>query len=340
MPTADATLSPPTVVPLVRFEVRSSIVMELLWALFVAPDESPSEFPARAGRFRDQPGLEERIRAFWDDGESCFTEVFVAAERGAVLFEDNPTQLWAGLEEGAAAPPRFEPLASETPEDRARFRARLARLHDEPDLRAGWLQLLQDTWAAVEDRWNDEGRNVVDALLWEIRGRVPEVGTYTDLVPLVESCDFGGLLPRLVGESVAASQRVVLVPAWLGRKGFLISLSGWLLWGPANPARPIGPSAETRARARRHKALGDPTRLAIFEAAARRPRTVGELARELGVAQPTVSNHVRILRDADLLGQEKGGGRRLQVDVASFERYLEESRRAVVRPDGGITVLA
>jgi ArsR family transcriptional regulator len=86
--------------------------------------------------------------------------------------------------------------------------------------------------------------------------------------------------------------------------------------------------------------LGDPTRLAIFEASARRPRTVGELARELGVAQPTVSNHVRILRDADLIGQEKGGGRRLQVDLPSFERYLQESLRAVVRSGADITPLA
>ena len=46
--------------------------------------------------------------------------------------------------------------------------------------------------------------------------------------------------------------------------------------------------------------------------------------RELGVAQPTVSNHVRILRDAGLLDQEKGGGRRLVADVASFERFLDE----------------
>ena len=113
---------------------------------------------------------------------------------------------------------------------------------------------------------------------------------------------------------------MVLAPAWMGRKGFMVALAGCLLWGPPSPARPAGPSAETRDRARRYKALGDPTRLAIFEAAARRPRTVGELARELAVAQPTVSNHVRILRDAGLLDQEKGEGRRLVADVARFER--------------------
>src|SRR5262249_709598 len=104
-------------------------------------------------------------------------------------------------------------------------------------------------------------------------------------------------------------------------------------YGPPTPSRPAGPSDETRDRARRHKALGDPTRLSIFEATARRPRTVGALARELGVAQPTVSNHVRILRDAGLVRQEKGEGRRLVADLQSFEGFVEESRRAVLRPD-------
>jgi DNA-binding transcriptional ArsR family regulator len=60
---------------------------------------------------------------------------------------------------------------------------------------------------------------------------------------------------------------------------------------------------------------------------------VGALARELGVAQPTISNHVRIRRDAGLVRPEKGAGRRLVADLPSFERLLEESRRAVLRPD-------
>jgi ArsR family transcriptional regulator len=133
---------------------------------------------------------------------------------------------------------------------------------------------------------------------------------------------------------------VILAPAWLGRGGFLVALTSCLLYGPPNAPRPPGPSEETRDRARRHKALGDPTRLFIFEATARRPRTVGELARELEVAQPTVSNHVRVLRDAGLVDQEKGGGRRLVADVPSFLRFLEESRRAVTPPGTPITPLA
>ena len=265
--------------------------------------------PPGLERFAAAPGLEERIRAFWDDGEACFTEMFVVAERGGVLFENDPERLWAGLAEGAAAAAALRaagvgdargsgPLPG-PPGPSARRRR--------PAGRAGW-SCCGDTWAAIEAQWQAEGRDAAEALAWEIRTKVPEVGSYADLVPLVQGCDFGGLLPRLVARAAAGGQEVVLAPAWLGRKGFLVALADCLLWGPPSPSRPAGPSAETRDRARRYKALGDPTRLAIFEATARRPRTVGELARELGVAQPTVSNHVRILRDAGLLDQEKGEG--------------------------------
>src|SRR5579863_778444 len=149
MPSADATLRELAAPSPVRFEVRRSLVLELVWAAFFKPGESEQEFPARVERFRAEPGLEDRIRSFWGDGEGCFTEMFVAAERGGVLFETDPERLWAGLADGAAAEARFEPLSSETPEDRVRFRARLARLHDDPDRRASWLQLLRDAWAAV-----------------------------------------------------------------------------------------------------------------------------------------------------------------------------------------------
>ena len=43
-------------------------------------------------------------------------------------------------------------------------------------------------------------------------------------------------------------------------------------------------------------ALGDPTRRAIFERLADRPRAVGELAGELPVSRPAVSQHLKVLK--------------------------------------------
>ena len=62
-------------------------------------------------------------------------------------------------------------------------------------------------------------------------------------------------------------------------------------------------------------ALGDPTRQAIFERLVERPRPVGELAGELPVSRPAVSQHLKVLKDAGLVIDRKVGTRRLyQVD--------------------------
>jgi DNA-binding transcriptional ArsR family regulator len=58
-------------------------------------------------------------------------------------------------------------------------------------------------------------------------------------------------------------------------------------------------------------ALGDPTRRAIFERIAEQPRAVGELANELPVSRPAVSQHLKVLKDAGLVIDRPLGTRRI-----------------------------
>jgi DNA-binding transcriptional ArsR family regulator len=58
-------------------------------------------------------------------------------------------------------------------------------------------------------------------------------------------------------------------------------------------------------------ALGDPTRKAIFERLVDRPHAVVELARELPVSRPAVSQHLRVLKDAGLVIDRPVGTRRI-----------------------------
>ena len=58
-------------------------------------------------------------------------------------------------------------------------------------------------------------------------------------------------------------------------------------------------------------ALGDSTRRQIFEPLVTRPRAVGELALELPVSRPAVSQHLRVLKDAGLVSERREGTRRL-----------------------------
>jgi DNA-binding transcriptional ArsR family regulator len=57
--------------------------------------------------------------------------------------------------------------------------------------------------------------------------------------------------------------------------------------------------------------LGDPTRRAIFELLARRPHSVGELAEQLPVSRPAVSQHLRVLKDGGLVVSHPEGTRRV-----------------------------
>jgi DNA-binding transcriptional ArsR family regulator len=75
-------------------------------------------------------------------------------------------------------------------------------------------------------------------------------------------------------------------------------------------------------------ALADPTRRVIFERVAERPSAVLELARELPVSRPAVSQHLKVLKDAGLVVARPDGNRRIyQADpegLAELRSYLEQ----------------
>ncbi|MET0190098.1 MAG: metalloregulator ArsR/SmtB family transcription factor [Pseudonocardia sediminis] len=57
--------------------------------------------------------------------------------------------------------------------------------------------------------------------------------------------------------------------------------------------------------------LGDPSRRAIFELLARRPCSVRELADDLPISRPAVSQHLKVLRDGGLVVSSAEGTRRI-----------------------------
>jgi DNA-binding transcriptional ArsR family regulator len=92
-------------------------------------------------------------------------------------------------------------------------------------------------------------------------------------------------------------------------------------------------------------ALGDPTRRAIFERLRGGPLPVGEIARDLPVTRPAVSQHLKVLKDAGLVLDAADGNRRLyRIDPRGIEglrawldqfwnEALDAYKEAVERPD-------
>jgi DNA-binding transcriptional ArsR family regulator len=73
-------------------------------------------------------------------------------------------------------------------------------------------------------------------------------------------------------------------------------------------------------------ALADPTRRAVFERINDGPNSVGDLADDLPVSRPAVSQHLRVLKDAGLVTAHREGNR----NVYSIDPTGVEQLRAYV----------
>ena len=74
------------------------------------------------------------------------------------------------------------------------------------------------------------------------------------------------------------------------------------------------------------RVLGHGGRLALVTTLLEQPRTVGELADALGMSQPTVSQHLRVLRDAGLVAPEVDGrSRRYSVQDIHVDHVVRDA---------------
>jgi len=75
-------------------------------------------------------------------------------------------------------------------------------------------------------------------------------------------------------------------------------------------------------------ALADPTRRAVFERIAEQPQSVGQLAAQLPVSRPAVSQHLKVLKDAGLvIDSAQGTARIYRIDpkgLGPIRRWLDE----------------
>lgn len=107
---------------------------------------------------------------------------------------------------------------------------------------------------------------------------------------------------------------------------------------PKAPPKPRPPRRSARAVppddgfARAFAALGEPTRLRIMQLLPRQPicremYSVVELAQELGLRQPTVSHHLKILAQAGLIqGRRQCNSLYYYVDQPAVLAWLKEVR--------------
>jgi len=313
-----------------------SLVTDLSWLLSVAARPSmQARYPKLAEMFKGREDLADRVRAFWDDcaEEMCFSEIQVLAQYAGVMSSTDPDDLWSGIERAVATIPLDLAMPSESPEDRELFLARFGQLRESPALLRSYLALLEEVWAPVDAMWQqalpvveEAGRNVIAQ--YE-RGRSLE-----SLIP--RGCDIlDERLPEILA-NVEAGLPLLFVPCLFFGSSLYIEVPGIVIIGVGVNQDDVVARARTESVARRLKAVADPTRLALLHSLANAPSTVGDLAQLFRLAQPTVSMHVKVLRENGLVRSERVDGRiRLSADAAAVELLLDELRQAVLQGTDG-----
>ncbi len=248
------------------------------------------------------------------------------AHHGGLLFATDVDSWLEVVAQHAPSLVTDLPLRSESEADRRVVLQRMAKLLRSARLREEYGTLLDDLWRAVRPVWRDTGRRVVELACATLRDRLTRGEPWSELVR--GGCDFGNV-DRLVAGLPPAGELAV-VPAYFTHKGVLLDLPGTVLVGVRPDTADFSARARSESLARRLKTLADPTRLAIVDQLAIAPRTVTELARGFGIAQPTASNHVKLLREAGLVTEVRDGPRRrLEVDRGALNELVDHLRTVV-----------
>jgi ArsR family transcriptional regulator len=96
--------------------------------------------------------------------------------------------------------------------------------------------------------------------------------------------------------------------------------------------------ADPRRAARFFQALGDPTRLLILALLRQGERTVGDLVVALGVPQPKVSRHLKVLREMALIRTERDG-RNVRCRLTTSKSWPASGREWIDRLAEGLPLV-
>lgn len=279
---------------------------------------------AYAGRYDDkrpwvtrllaeEPTLVEELASSSGDGDGpdC-GELMVLAWRAGNLWTQDVERAWGALERAASEHFDVPEMESEPADVMDRIRRKLARLRESADFRRHYFDLLKATWKAIRPAWEDEGKPTAEGMRRSIEKQLAGGAKVLDVVPKLHFAH--QTIYETVVEGADLLGQIAIVPLGLAGGGSTFyTLPGTVLIG-------FGPDHEQRARLRREqsehaarvfKVVSDPTRAAILANLLWNSESVTNLATSFDLSQPTVSVHVKMLREAGLLEARKVNGQTL-----------------------------
>lgn len=232
---------------------------------------------------------------------------------------------------------RWERRAAEeeTGSDRASMVAWL-RDPPDPDWAEGVARTLRALWEVVGPWWEGEGKPAAEEAARAVEGELQEHDDVVRALPAHHFAQFEALASRL-RDAVARGTLLIVPLAFASGGGFHletddVDVLGFGLQVERSHERNERRVASAAAGA---KVLADPTRLMLLSTITRfasMSMTVGDLAGQLGVTQPTVSGHLKQLREAGLIRIDRQGNRSYPSPETPAVKALLDELAAVLDP--------
>ncbi|HEX6487386.1 MAG TPA: metalloregulator ArsR/SmtB family transcription factor [Candidatus Dormibacteraeota bacterium] len=317
--------------PKTALTVLPSAVTDLFWLLFWTRKGEDHKLPETVARaLTPVPELADRVRRFWGDDYPIYSELVILAHASGHLFDTDPEAFFSALAKAMPALGELE-LRSETPADRKLILTRLERLGADKHFRARYVQLLRDVWAQVAQLWTREGLPAVQADAGKLSDRAARGADLAELAPRLAT--LGDENAELARHALARGE-LALVPGYFGGACLMLDLPGLFLVGTQfdGQGRAESRRLEMEAMASELRVLADPTRLDILEQLAGCPLSVTDLMPMLNLAQPTISAHLRLLREAGLVRPVRSGARTNYVlDTGRLDEILRRPAKLIAK---------
>lgn len=330
-----------------RVDARPSAVLEFAYAAYTitkrgVPPTPGAATPGWLRRLaRESPESLLGVVRFWSERgiEGPGVEGFVLGTHFGYALDDDPERFFADLP-GLAGRYLAEEEAKDAqdPHRMADFRARLALLRDGPTAQA-WVAVHRDLWRLLAPLWEREGRGAAQAAADAFMAAYRQSGSVLAALPPHHFAQFEAAAPSI--REAEAEGRVMAVPLGLAvAGGFHFDAGGtvYIGFGLQVEDLHVRTAQQVAELAGRIKVFADPTRamlLALIGRYSNVPVTVGDLAQLLGVSQPTVSGHLRLLRDAGLVHLERRGNKAFhRLDAEAVRSLLAGFEAALMGEDG------
>lgn len=296
--------------------VVPSVVEELFTALFnlAQPEPNFRHLDWAQSIASSKPELVRRVQALWP---RCIgiartgTELFVMAASLGYLEDASPDRLLDHLPDLPARwlnHARSKPLFPQT--QFPNFEVMVAnRVWDlcSPARMSEYRSVLYDVWEAIRPIWESEGAVRVQAEVELFRQRLADGDSVMQILPpnhLIKLEQFSTVMKGFLQRGT-----LTVLPSFFAQGDHFFDLHGRLYVGYSirSVSLAAARSAAATETALRMKALGDPTRLTLLSYITHIGVSVSELATLLNVSQPTVSEHLKVLRDAGLVNVHRRG---------------------------------